>query len=140
MRSETHRDDGDAPDVALPGRLAHGWRLTVLTAWIAVTVGLAAAWAASRQIGLSTWWLRPGSPQVVRLVPFIAPVAMIGLVLAHRPRLWRLGMVAGLATVAVGIGDLGRVTGLALVEMLLGACGVAVSAAAWTGTYREPGR
>ena len=73
-------------------------------------------------------------------MPFIAPVAMIGLVLAHRPRLWRLGIAAGLATVAVGLGDLGRVTGLALVEMLLGTCGVAVSAAAWTGTYREPGR
>ena len=138
MRSETRRGDLEDADSALPGRLTHGWRLTALTAWIAIAVGLAAVWAASRQVGLSTWWLRPGSPEVVRVVPFIAPGAMVALVLAHRPRLWRLGIVAGLATVAVGLGDLGRVTGLAMVEMLLGACGIAVSAAAWTGTYREP--
>lgn len=138
MRSEHRRGDVDAPDVALAGQLTHGWRLTALTSWIAIAVSLAAVWAASRQIGLSTWWLRPGSPVVVSIVPFIAPGIMVALVLAHRPHLWRIGIVAGVASVAVGLGDLGRVTGLAMVEMLLGACGIAVSAAAWTGTYREP--
>lgn len=132
--------DVDAPVVAMPGRLTHGWRLTVLTAWIAVSVGLAAVWAASRQIGLSTWWLSPGSSTVVRAVPFLAPAAMIGLVLAHRPRVWRLGILAGVATAAVGLADLDRVSGIALVEILLGICGAVVSAAAWTGTYREPRR
>ena len=131
------------PDPVAAGALTTGWRLTVLVAWSAVVVGLAAVWAASRQIGLSTWWLGPGTDGiggVVRLAPFIAPTTMVALAVVQRPRLWRLGLVAGAVTIAIGAGDLGRVTGLAIVEILLGASGAAVSAAAWTGTYRDARR
>lgn len=123
--------------------LTSGWRLTMLAVWISVIVGLAAVWAASRQIGLSTWWLRPdvsGVPPAVRIAPFAAPTVMVLLTLASRRSLWRFGIAGGVVTTAVGVGDVGRVTGLALVEILLGASGIAVSAAAWTGTYRHARR
>ncbi|MEY2975198.1 MAG: hypothetical protein RIR49_1618 [Actinomycetota bacterium] len=131
--------DGTAPTPAV-GALTTGWRLALLVAWGAVIVGLAAVWAASRQIGLSTWWLAPGMDgvaSVVRLTPFITPMTMVVLILLRQPRLWLVGLVAGTLTMVIGLGDLGRVDGLAVVEILLGASGAAASAAAWTGTYRD---
>ncbi len=100
---------------------------------------LAAAWNVSRQLGLSTWWLGPADDQrapYIVLLPFIAPMVML-VVIGSRIRYipW-IGVVGAVATAAVGIGDLGRVVGVGVVELLAAASGLLVSIASFSGMYR----
>jgi hypothetical protein len=107
--------------------------------WVGVAVGLGAVWSASRQIGLSTWWLGPPSdarPVVVSLLPFVAPVVAIAAAVGRTRFLPWIGLAAAVATAAVGIGDLDRVPRLAALELVIAACGAAVSVACLAGRYR----
>jgi hypothetical protein len=126
------------------GDLTVGWRIVVAALWIGVTVSFAAVWSASAQLGLATWWLGPRSdpqPQVVRLLPFVVPVLMTIATFNNVRRLAILGIGASLATAGFGIGDLGRVDELAVLELLVAAVALVVSCASLTGTYRRaPGR
>jgi hypothetical protein len=110
-------------------------------AWAGVGVGLMVVWKASRDIGLATWWIGPaGEPQpwYVSLLPFVAPVAMVlGAINNARMLPWA-GLAAAAVTAAIGLGDLGRVPGLAAAELALAAGGAAVSAASFGGRYRAP--
>jgi hypothetical protein len=130
-----------APRPARPGQLTVGWRFVVGLAWSGVIVGFMVVWKASRDIGLSTWWLGPaGEPQpfYVSLLPFLAPTAMLlGVVNGARLLPWG-GLAAAAVTAAVGLGDVGRVPGLAAAELALAAGGAAVSVASLGGRYRSP--
>jgi hypothetical protein len=123
-----------------PGDLSAGWTLVFVIGWVGVAVGFAAVWNASVQLGLSTWWLGPAAdrrPLVIRLLPFVAPLlAVLAAAMRVRWLPW-IGVAAAAATAAIGIGDLGRVTGLAIVELLLAACGLLVSLASTAGMYRR---
>lgn len=122
-----------------PGDLAPGWASGLVGGWLLVTVGLGAVWVSSRTTGMSTWWLgpeaRPVSP-LVNALPFVLPLAVVtGALLGARHMAW-LGVLAAMATAAVGIGDLGRVAGYAVAELALAVGGLLVSLASRAGTYR----
>lgn len=124
------------------GELAPTWRLVTAVSWIAVAVAIGSVWKTSDQLGLSTWWIGPRgqpNPVVVQLLPFAPPLVMIVGAIAQWRRLALSGVVAALAVIAIGLGDVGRVERLGIVEVVIGAAALAVSIASFTGTYREAG-
>ena len=121
------------------GELTTGWRVVTACLWISVIVAFAAVWSASEQLGLSTWWLGPRADQrslVIRLSPFVAPLAMTVAAFNNVRRLAWFGIGASLVTSVFGIIDLGRVPRLAIVELIIAGLACAVSVASLTGTYR----
>ncbi len=127
------------PRPPVAGELSLGWRAITAGAWIGVVVGLAAVWNASVQLGLSTWWLGPRAdpqPTFVRFAPFVAPVLMLLATINHVRRLAWWGLAAATITAAVAVGDVGRVTSLAMIEFAIAGAAALVSVASFTGTYR----
>lgn len=127
------------PHLPRAGDLTRGWRIVTALGWILIVAVLAAAWNVSRQLGLSTWWLGPvdgARPSYVTVLPFIGPSTVIVLA-GNRARYvpW-VGLLAAAATAAVGLGDLARIRGVALVELLAAAAGLLVSLASFSGMYR----
>lgn len=122
------------------GELSARWRLVTAVTWIAVGVALGAVWRTSDQLGLSTWWIGPrGDPNwiTIQLLPFVPAVLMV-LATINRVRwLAWMGLVASAAVIAIGVGDLGRVAKLGVIEVLIGAAAAATSLASLTGTYRR---
>ena len=121
------------------GEMSGGWRATVTLTWIGVVIGLASVWAVSRQVGLSTWWLGPpanGRHPVINLVPFVAPSLALILAIGGSHRTWKVGILAGAVIMLIGAVDLGRVTRLGIVEIVLGLAGAGSSLASWIGTPR----
>ena len=120
--------------------MTRGWTLVFGLGWLAVLVGFAGVWTASRQLGLSTWWLGPAaSPRstFVMLIPFVPPALLVAAAFNRSRHLAWWGLAGAAALVLVGLGDLGRVRGLGLVELALAAAGAAVSVASLAGTYRR---
>ena len=121
------------------GQLTMGWRIVTVVTWVGVIAAFASVWNTSVQLGLSTWWLGPRGdpqPQLVRLLPFVAPLMMCVAAFNNLRRLPYLGLGAAAVVAAFGIGDLGRVSELAALELLIAASAAAVSAASLTGMYR----
>jgi hypothetical protein len=115
------------------GRLIPLWRLTFVLGWAGVITGLAVVWLTSRQIGLSTWWLGPDSepnPLLFQLLPFYPPMLVTIAALYG-------GIAASLLIAAVGLGDLHRVQWIAVVELVLAAGALCLSAASLAGLYRR---
>jgi hypothetical protein len=123
-----------------PGQLTPGWRIATGVTWGLVFVAFTAVWKVSRELGLSTWWLGPiGEPQpvFVLLLPFVAPGLVVLATLNNARRLPWAGLLASTVTAAIGVGDLDRVTRLAIVELAIAGAGAAVSIASFSGVYRE---
>ena len=140
-------DDTDAPrglqpasvDDPRPGELTAGWAVVFGLAWLGVGVAMAAVWTASRQLGLSTWWLGPAAdprPIFVNLLPFVAPIVLVAGSMNRLRYLPWWGAAGAAVTAAIGLGDLGRVRGFGIVELLIAAAAAAVSLAALAGMYR----
>jgi hypothetical protein len=143
MPSDADHGDLESETVAdvaaRPGQLTPGWQIAVTLVWVATLVALAAVWNTSRQLGLSTWWLGPPAqprPVWMTLAPFVPPAVVAVLALTGRRYVAWAGLVAAACIAAVGLGDLGRVTGLGVVELLIAAAGAMASIAAFSGTYR----
>jgi hypothetical protein len=122
------------------GDLTTSWRILTGVGWIAIVMVLAATWNASRQLGLPTWWLGPVDhqrPAYIILLPFVAPAVMLTAV-GNRVRYvpW-IGVLCAIATAAIGFGDLGRVRGLGVVELIAAAAALLVSIASFSGMYRD---
>lgn len=116
--------------------LSGGWKAVVSLTWIGVVIGLASVWAVSRQVGLSTWWLGPpanGRNLVINIAPFIAPFLALTAAIGGSRWTWQIGVVAGVVIVAIGAVDLGRVSRLGIVELVLGCAGAGASIASWVG-------
>lgn len=120
--------------------MTRSWRLTFGLGWLAVLVGMAAVWSASRQLGLATWWLGPPAsprPLPVMVIPFVPPALLIAAAFNRSRHLPWWGLAGALVLALVGLGDLGRVRGFGLVELALAGAGAAVSLASLAGTYRR---
>ncbi|CAN5364589.1 hypothetical protein BH23ACT3_BH23ACT3_22990 [soil metagenome] len=131
--------DEPGPEVR-PGELTAGWSVVFGLGWLAVGVAMAAVWTASRQLGLSTWWLGPTAdprPIFVNVLPFVAPLLFVASAMKRVRYLPWFGLVGAAATAVVGIGDFGRVRGFGLVELLIAAAAAAVSLASFAGMYRR---
>ena len=130
------------PNVIAPpaGGITAAWRATIVVVWVGVAIGMASVWSASRQVGLSTWWLGPptdGRPAVVAIAVFIPAVVVLVAAAVVQRFLWLTAVVAGLIVAVIGSGDIGRVDGLAIVQIALGAAGAATGIAALSGTARR---
>ena len=124
-------------DVALSG----GWKAVVSLTWVGVVIGMASVWAVSRQIGLSTWWLGPpanGRNLIINIAPFIAPFLALTAAIGGARRTWQIGISSGAIIVAIGVVDIGHVTRLGIVEIVLGCAGAGASLASWVGTPLPP--
>jgi hypothetical protein len=122
------------------GDLTTAWRILTGIGWLGIVVMLAATWNASRQLGLPTWWLGPldhQRPAYIILLPFVAPAVVLTAV-GNRVRYvpW-IGVLGATATAAIGLGDLGRVRGLGVVELIGAAAALLVSIASFSGMYRR---
>jgi hypothetical protein len=123
-----------------PGQLTPGWRLTVLVTWVLAFLGWSAAWKASRELGLATWWLGPTSaprPWPIMLLPFAPVVVMLVLSIQNARHLPWYGLAASGVGAAIAIGDLGQVTRLGLVELAISVATALVSVASLGGRYRR---
>ena len=124
-----------------PGQLTTPWRTMVVAAWVGVFVAYMAVWKASVELGIATWWLGPRSdpqPILIRLVPFIV-TAVFGILATYNVRrLPLIGLVGAAALAAIAVPDLSRSTGLAIVEFAIAGAAALVSAASFTGMYRQP--
>jgi hypothetical protein len=108
--------------------------------WTGIVAVLAAAWSVSRQLGLSTWWLGTADDQqapYVMLLPFVAPAIMLTVVVNRVRHVPWIGVLGAVATAAVGLGDLGRVLGLGVIELLAAAAALLISIASFSGMYRS---
>jgi hypothetical protein len=123
-----------------PGQLTHGWKSVFIGGWVAVMAGFGAIAQGGRIGGISPWWLGPESepkPFFVIALPFLAPVIVISLAWIGSRFCCYVGIVAALATAAVGLGDL-RWPGLAIAEAVIGAAALAISCACLGGRFRRP--
>jgi hypothetical protein len=121
------------------GELTPGWQVATVIGWGAVVVALAAVWGTSRQLGLSTWWLGPVAdprPLVVSLLPFVPPLAVIALAATRQRHVPWAGLAAAGVLAAIGAADLGRTPRLAVLQLVIAACGALVAIAGFAGTYR----
>jgi hypothetical protein len=126
--------------VPRPGELTTAWRILTVVGWTGVVIALAATWNASRQLGLATWWLGPANdqqPPYIILLPFVAPVIIVTAVGSRTRYVPWIGVLGAVATAAVGLGDIGRVRGLGLVELIAAAAALLVSVASFSGMYRR---
>ncbi len=135
-----------APPLVYPGRtprpgdLTGGWRIITALAWIGVILAMATVWNVSRQLGLSTWWLGTRAQPQLRIVqfsPFVCPALMLLGAVNHVRWLGWFGLIAAGALVGYAVVDLGQVSSIAAVELLIGGLAAAVSIASLTGTYRR---
>ena len=73
---------------------------------------------------------------MINLVPFVAPSLALILAIGGSHRTWKVGILAGAVIMLIGAVDLGRVTRLGIVEIVLGLAGAGSSLASWIGTPR----
>jgi hypothetical protein len=121
------------------GELTIGWRILTGIGWIGIVAVFATTWNVSRQLGLSTWWLGPVSdqrPPYMTMLPFVAPAVVLTMVVNRVRYVPWIGLLGAVATAAVGVGDLGRVRGIGVVELIAAAAGLLVSIASFSGMYR----
>jgi hypothetical protein len=126
--------------VLRPGHLTARWTTTFWLGWAGVVGGFIAVWYSSRVTGLATWWLGPeAEPRflLVNLLPFVAPLGLCVLALSHRRWLPYLGIAGSVATAAIGLGDLGRIRGYGVIELVLAAAGLGLSVASFAGLLRR---
>jgi hypothetical protein len=122
------------------GELTTGWRVITLFTWVGVVMALAAVWNTSVQLGLSTWWLGPRAEprsMIIRLSPFLTPALMLLATINQARWLGWFGLGASGVIAAYAVGDLGGVTRLGVLELVIAGAAAAVSAASLTGTYRR---
>lgn len=123
------------------GQLVPGWRAVLIAAWGGVLISFAAIWKASWTLGFSTWWLGPqANPRFVVLLflPFVLPVVVTVAASRNMRYASYLGVLAALATAAIGLGDIGRQNAFALVELAIAGGALLVSVATLAGMVAGP--
>ena len=114
----------------------------VVTTWVGVFVAYLAVWKASEELGIATWWLGPRSnpqPVIIRLIPFVVAAAFGILASYNVPRMPIIGLIGAAVLAAIAVPDLSRSTGLAVIEFAIAGAVALVSAASFTGMYRQAG-
>ncbi len=130
----------DAPP-ADPGELAPGWKSLFIAGWVGVLIGFGCIWQAARVVGVAPWWLGPETDPRLFLVialPFIAPVITIAVAAAGSRWAVYAGLVAGVTSMAIALGDLADYPGLAAGEAVIGLAGLLITVACFGGRFRQP--
>lgn len=129
-----------APRQRVAGELTPNWSTVFWLAWAGVAGGFAAVWYSARITGMATWWLGPETAPrliLVSLVPFVAPVALVLMTLAHRRWMPWWGILGAVITGLIAAGDIGGPARYFAVEFVLAAGGLLVSVAAFAGLLRN---
>ena len=112
--------------------------MAFVAGWIGVLGGFGAIWQATRIAGIAPWWLGPETnlrSVFVIALPFIAPMlAVVAGAVGLRMACF-VGIAASLVTASFALGDL-HFPGLAVVEAVLGGCGLLISVAGLGGRMR----
>ena len=127
-----------SPPPLQPGQLSPGWRIAFIAGWVGVMGGFGAVWQATRIGGIAPWWLGPDTDMrsvFVVALPFLAPLLVVAAGVVGLRIACYLGIVASLVTASFALGDL-HFPGLAVVEALLGVCGLLISVAGLGGRMR----
>ena len=106
-----------------------------------MVISFAAVWKASWTLGFSTWWLGPqANPRFfgLLLLPFVLPILVTVAASRNVRYAPYFGVIAALATAAIGLGDIGRQNAFALVELAVAGGGLLISLAALAGMVRPP--
>ncbi len=122
------------------GVLVASWRLLFVAAWVGVMAAFGAVAQAGRLAGLSPWWIGPQTnPRniIIFVAPFVLPIVAVATALRGFRYACSVGVVAGLASMAVALGDTDY-PGMALVELVIGAAGLLVSLACFAGRAVRP--
>jgi hypothetical protein len=112
--------------------------MVFIAGWVGVMGGFGAVWQATRIAGIAPWWLGPETNMrsvVVIALPFLAPLIAAAAGVTGLRWACHIGMAASVATAAFALGDL-HFPGLAVVEALLGVCGLLISIACLGGRMR----
>jgi len=112
--------------------------MAFIAGWVGVLAGFGAVWYAGRIAGIAPWWLGPETnPRFVLItaIPFAAPfVALLAGANGYKSCCY-IGLAAGLISASVSLGDL-HFPGLAVVEAIIGLCGISISVACLGGRMR----
>ncbi len=122
-----------------PGDVTSGWRWTLATGWLAISVALTVTAGAGEMINRSVWWLGdPGdrTPFVVALLPFVLPIAVISLALTGRRFVAEASVLATVALAVVAFGDRENSPSAALVTAALAVAALLLSIASFSGRVR----
>lgn len=123
-----------------PGNLTANWTTVFWLAWAGVAAGFAAVWYSARITGMATWWLGPETAPrliLVSLIPFVAPLGLAVMALAHRRWMPWFGIGGAVVTALVAAGDIGGPARYFAVEFALAAGGLLVSVASFAGMLRD---
>ena len=104
-------------------------------------LGFAAVWQACRVAGVAPWWLGPETNHrafFIIAVPFVAPITAVVAGIARFRVACYIGVVAGIVTLVVALGDRNRFPGVAAVEAVIGCAGLLISVGAFAGRMRRP--
>ena len=121
-----------------PGQLSPGWRMVFIAGWVGVLGGFGAVWYAGRIAGIAPWWLGPETdPRSVFVIaaPFVAPLVAVVACVTGRRWACYFGIIAGLISASIALGDL-HFPGLAVVDAIIGLCGISISVACLGGRMR----
>lgn len=130
----------NSPEPLRLGVLVGSWRLLFVAAWVGVMAAFGAVAQAGRLAGLSPWWIGPQTnPRniIVFVAPFVLPVVAVAAALRGVRYTCYIGVLAGLASMAVALGDTDH-PGMALVELVIGVAGLLVSLACFAGRAVRP--
>lgn len=133
-------DPAPADAQFLLGVLVGSWRSLFVVGWVGVMAAFGAVAQGGRLAGLSPWWIGPQTnPRniVIFVAPFVLPVVAVATALRGFRYTCHVGVVAGLASMAVALGDT-DFPGMALVELIIGAAGLLVSVACFAGRAVRP--
>jgi len=111
----------------------------LISGWILVIAAYGAVWQACRISGIAPWWLGPQTnlrSYFIVMVPFYGPALAAIAAITNQRFACSVGLVAGAGGAAIALGDVRHYPGLALVELAIGVCGLAISGAAFAGRYR----
>jgi len=109
-----------------------------IAGWVGVLGGFGAVWYAGRIAGIAPWWLGPETdPRFVLVIaaPFVAPLIAVVAGVMGRKWVCHYGIVAGVISASIALGDL-HFPGLAVVDAIIGLCGVLISIACLGGRMR----
>ncbi len=129
-----------APPVART--FATPWRVMLVVTWGAVILAFAAVWKTSEELGIGTWWLGTRSNPsmaLVRLVPFVIAAVPTVAVSYNVRWAWWASLGGSLGLMVVALPDFSRSAGLAVVELVIAAAALLVTACSWTGRFPATG-
>jgi hypothetical protein len=116
--------------------MSRGWIKVGLVTWLATLLAFVAVAISSRTVGKAAWWIGPSTntaPFVFLLVPVALIMTPIVTMFYAPERIVRIGSISALFLAGIGLIDIGRSPGVAIIEMVIAASALIGSVAMRAG-------